>query len=223
MAIEPVQLHTADGLTLEGELRVPDAVRAAAVLAHPHPLHGGNMRSIVVGALFTGLAGAGVAALRFNFRGVGESEGVHDGGRGERLDVVAALDALDAVVAGPGREQGRGLPLVLAGWSFGADTLLAVDDERHAGWFAIAPPLRRTAQFGDSDVAAANDPRPKLLAVPQRDQFRSPESARQVVASWTNTRIHVVPGADHFLVGRTDRVVELAVEFVRGVCDTAFE
>ena len=217
MAIEPMQLRTTDGLTLEGEVNVPEGVRAGAVLAHPHPLHGGNMRSIVIGALFTGLPAAGVVTLRFNFRGVGASEGAHDEGRGERLDVVAALDALDQVVAGPaGRERGRGLPLVLAGWSFGADTALAVDDDRHAGWFAVAPPLRHTA-----DVAAANDPRPKLLAVPQRDQFRSPESARQVVASWTNTRIHVVPGADHFLVGRTDRVVELAVEFVGAVCDEA--
>lgn len=203
MAIEPVQLHTADGLTLEGEQRVPDTVRAAAVLAHPHPLHGGNMRSIVIGALFTGLPAAGIATLRFNFRGVGASEGTHDEGRGERLDVVAALDALAVIVSA------REVPLVLAGWSFGADTSLAVDDARHAGWFAVAPPLRHT-----DPVAAATDARPKLLAVPQRDQFRSPGSAREVVAPWTNTRIHVVPGADHFLVGRTDRVVELAVEFI---------
>ena len=198
-----MKLHTADGLTLEGELRVPDDVRAAVVLAHPHPLYGGNMRSIVIGALFEGLPEAGVAALRFNFRGVGGSEGTHDEGRGERLDVVAALDALVEVVGG------RGLPLVLGGWSFGADTSLAVDDERHAGWFAVAPPLRHT-----DDVAAASDPRPKLLAVPERDQFRSPESAREVVASWMNAEVQVVPGADHFLVGRTDRAVELAVEFI---------
>ena len=203
MAIEPVKLHTADGLTLEGELHLPDGARAAVVLAHPHPLHGGNMRSIVIGALFAGLPAAGVAALRFNFRGVGTSEGAHDEGRGERLDVVAALDALAEVVGA------RALPLVLAGWSFGADRSLAVEDERHAGWFAVAPPLRHAG-----DVAAASDPRPKLLAVPERDQFRSPESAREVVASWTNTELTVVPGADHFLVGRTDRVVELAVEFV---------
>src|SRR5438876_5777477 len=164
MAIETVQLQTADGLTLEGELQVPDGAHAAVVLAHPHPLHGGNMRSIVIGALFAGLPAAGVAVLRFNFRGVGASEGTHDGGRGERLDVVAALDVLE----GLGRER----PLVLGGWSFGADTSLAVDDARHAGWFAVAPPLRHTAQF--RAVAIAGDPRPKLLVMPERDQFRSP-------------------------------------------------
>ena len=206
MAIETVQLRTTDGLTLEGELHVPDDVHAAVVLAHPHPLHGGNMRSIVIGALFAGLPAAGVAALRFNFRGVGASEGTHDNGRAERLDVVAALDALEGL--------GHDLPLVLGGWSFGADTSLGVDDARHAGWFAVAPPLRHTAQFRNSAVAAAGDPRPKLLVMPERDQFRSPESAREVVASWTNTELIVVPGADHFLVGRTDRVVALAVDFI---------
>ena len=206
MAIEPVKLHTADGLALEGELRVPGEVRAAVVLAHPHPVHGGNMRSIVIGALFDGLPAAGVAALRFNFRGVGTSEGVFDDGRGERLDVVAAIDVLHEIV--------EGLPLVLAGWSFGADTSLAVNDERHSGWFAVAPPLRRP-----DEVPAAVDPRPTLLAVPEHDQFRSPESAYDVTASWTNTRIEVVAGADHFLVGRTDRVVELAIAFVGEVRD----
>ena len=71
MAIEPVKLTTADGLTLEGELAVPDEAWGAAVLAHPHPQYGGTMRSIVIGALFQALPEAGVAALRFNFRGVG--------------------------------------------------------------------------------------------------------------------------------------------------------
>jgi alpha/beta superfamily hydrolase len=200
MVIEPVKPQTADGLTLEGELCVPGNAWAASVLAHPHPVHGGSMRSIVIGALFEGLPRAGVAALRFNFRGVGASEGTFADGRGERLDVVASLDAL--------HEISEGLPLVLAGWSFGADTSLAVDDERHAGWFAVAPPLRRAHEM------RGGDPRPKLLVVPQHDQFRAPDSAREATASWTNTRIEVVAGADHFLVGRTERVVELAVEFL---------
>ena len=203
MTIEPVQLRTADGLTLEGELCVPDEAAAAAVLAHPHPLHGGNMRSIVIGALFDGLPAAGVAALRFNFRGVGQSEGAHDDGRGERLDVAAAIEALHEIV--------EGLPLVLAGWSFGADIALTVDDARHQGWFAVAPPLRHV---GIDRAAAATDTRPKLLAVPEHDQFRAPGSAREVTDGWTNTRIEVVPGADHFLVGRTERVVELALGFL---------
>jgi len=93
------------------------------------------MGSIVPGILFLALPAAGVAALRFNFRGVGASEGSHGGGVAEQLDVAAAIDALTAALP-------AGTPIVLAGWSFGADVCLCVGDERVAGWFCAAPPLR---------------------------------------------------------------------------------
>jgi alpha/beta superfamily hydrolase len=200
MPIEPVTLHTSDGLALEAELAVPDDAWAAAVLAHPHPQFGGNMRSIVPGALIEALPAAGVAALRFNFRGVEGSEGTYDEGRAEQLDVVAAIDALAGIA--------DGLPLVLAGWSFGADTSLAVGDERVSGWAAIAPPLRMVKL---DDMVAARDPRPKLLIVPQNDQYNPPASAAETVADWVNTRIEVVPGSDHFFIGRVDRVPPLVL------------
>src|SRR5437764_5759533 len=171
MAAESVELKTSDDLTLEGELCVPEEPWAAAVLAHPHPQFGGNMRSIVIGALFAALPSAGVAALRFNFRGVERSEGTFDDGRGERRDLVAAIDVLHPIT--------EGLPFLLAGWSFGADTSLAVDDDRLSAWFAVAPPLRRPA-----DLVAGEDPRPKLIAVPEHDQFRSPESAAPILRDW---------------------------------------
>jgi uncharacterized protein len=202
VALERVTMKTSDGLALEGELAVPDEPWAAAVLAHPHPQYGGNMRSIVIGALFAALPEAGVAALRFNFRGVEGSEGEFEDGRGERDDIVAAIDVLHPIT--------EGLPFLLAGWSFGADTSLSVVDERITGWFAVAPPLRR-----DGDYAAATDPRPKLVAVPEHDQFRSPSSAKPILASWTNTEVTIVKGADHFLVGRTDKAVELFLSFAR--------
>ena len=206
-AIEALTLTTADGLTLEAELAVPDDAWAAAVLAHPHPRHGGNMRSIVPGALFGALPPAGVVALRFNFRGVEGSEGTFGGGADERLDVVAALDTLHSIT--------EGLPLLLAGWSFGADTSLTVADERVAGWFAVAPPLRPGAVEAMEEVA--RDQRPKVLVVPAHDQFRAPDSAREVVSAWTATRVEVVPGADHFLVGRTARVSELCLDVLRAI------
>jgi alpha/beta superfamily hydrolase len=202
VALERVTLKTSDGLALEGELAVPDEPWCAAVLAHPHPQYGGSMRSIVIGALFAALPDNGIAALRFNFRGVEGSEGEFDDGRGERHDIVAALDVLHPIT--------EGLPLVLAGWSFGADTSLDVVDDRLTAWFAVAPPLRH-----DADYEAATDPRPKFVAVPEHDQFRSPSSANPILSSWTNTTVEVVKGADHFLVGRTDKAVELFLSFAK--------
>jgi alpha/beta superfamily hydrolase len=204
VGLERVTLKTSDGLALEGELAAPGEPWCAAVLAHPHPQYGGSMRSIVIGALFAALPESGVASLRFNFRGVEGSEGEFEDGRGERHDIVAAIDVLHPIT--------EGLPLVLAGWSFGADTSLDVVDERLTAWFAVAPPLRR-----DGGYEAATDPRPKFVAVPEHDQFRSPSAARPILSSWTNTTVEVVKGADHFLVGRTDKAVELLLSFLKSL------
>ena len=201
---ESITLQTADGLALEGELGVPDEPWAAAVLLHPHPQFGGNMRSIVPGALFTALPEEGVAVLRFNFRGVEGSEGSYGEGIAERQDVVAAIDVLAPIT--------EGIPLALAGWSFGGDTSLAVGDGRVAGWCAIAAPLRVVKL---EDMVAPQDPRPKLLVVPEHDQYRPPAEARDITADWPNTELEVIPGADHFFVGRVDRVPPLCLDFIR--------
>jgi uncharacterized protein len=203
VTIEATTIRTTDGLALEAEIALPRDPVAAVVLAHPHPLQGGSMRSLVTSELFRTLPAEGVAMLRFNFRGVEGSEGEHGNGRGEHADVIAAIDALAA--ATPAR------PLILAGWSFGADVSLSVLDERLAGWFLIAPPLRI---LEDHEFVAAADPRPKLLVVPEHDTFRPPEPAREATKDWVNTRIEVVPGADHFLVGRTHKAAKLLRAFV---------
>jgi alpha/beta superfamily hydrolase len=161
------------------------------------------MRSIVTAAMFGALPAAGVACLRFNFRGVGRSEGTHGGGRDERADLVAAIDVLSPIT--------EGLPLVLAGWSFGADTALTVGDGRLAGWLAVAPPLRAAAV---ADMVAATDPRPKLVVVPEHDQFRPPESARPLIEGWTSTELEIVPGGDHYLVGRADQLMALSLAWI---------
>jgi alpha/beta superfamily hydrolase len=85
---------------------------------------------------------------------------------------------------------------------------LSVGDARIGGWFGAAPPLRVV----DADeMIAGRDVRPKVLAVPERDQFRPPESARAATSSWISTRIEVVPGADHFFVGRTQMLTPLVL------------
>ncbi|MEJ5254257.1 MAG: hypothetical protein WHS89_02795 [Acidimicrobiales bacterium] len=206
MTDDSIWLHTADGLSLEAEVRLPEGATASVVLAHPHPLHGGSMRSVVTSELFRLLPSAGLAALRFNFRGVERSEGTHGGGVDEALDLVAAIDALDAI--------GAPSPYVITGWSFGGDVSLSVIDGRVDGWTPIAPPLR---VLPPDALLAAHDPRPKYLIVPERDQFRPPAAAAEATKDWVNTTIEVVAGADHFLLGRTDVVASLVIEHVRHV------
>jgi len=203
---QPHPVRTDDGHLLEGELRVASAPRAGMVLCHPHPQFGGTMRSLVISALFGALPAAGVTCLRFNFRGVENSEGSYDEGRGERRDVRAAIHTLDS-------QLGAGTPLVLAGWSFGADVALSSPDPRLAGWLAIAPPLRFLAE----EAAVGADPRPKLVVLAQHDEFRPPAEVEAVAAGWRETEIQVVAGASHFFVGRTERVVEAARGFVARV------
>jgi len=201
--VEALHCTTADGLSLEAEVSVPDGPVGTVVLAHPHPEHGGSMRSLVTSELFRSLPAAGIATLRFNFRGVEGSEGAFGGGVAERHDVVAAIDRLC--------ELSDVRPLVLAGWSFGADVSASVVDDRLAGWFLIAPPLRMLPAH---EFVAGFEPRPKVLAVPENDMFRPPDSAREATADWVNTTIEVVAGADHFLVGRTAKVTESLIDFV---------
>jgi uncharacterized protein len=206
MALEPLTLTTGDGVSLEAELAAPDAAggtRAGMVLCHPHPLQGGTMRSIVISALFAALPDAGVACLRFNFRGVEASGGEHDFGDAERHDARAAIEALAGHLP-------PGAPLVLAGWSFGADVTLSVDDERLAAWFAVAAPLH----FLHGVETVAEDPRPKLLVLAERDEICPPADVEAAVATWTNTTVAVVSGASHFFIGRTDALVAHARELV---------
>jgi alpha/beta superfamily hydrolase len=198
---EPLLVTTPDGIELEAELATPERpARAACVLCHPHPQFGGSMRSLVISALFGALPAAGVATLRFNFRGVEASDGTWDEGRGERADVAAAVAAM--------ADRVSGAPLLLAGWSFGADMALATVEPELAGWFAVAPPLRYTTA-----VEAAADPRPKLLALAEHDEVRSAREVEAEAAGWTATTVDVVGGASHFFMGRTDRIVELALDF----------
>jgi alpha/beta superfamily hydrolase len=200
----PSKLTTADGVTLEAELAMPASTpRCGMVLCHPHPQYGGTMRSIVISALFDALPSQEVACLRFNFRGVEGSGGVHDFGNLERVDAETAVGALvDRLPSAT--------PLILTGWSFGADMAFSVRDQRVNAWLAIAPPL---ASVHDLDGLGA-DPRPKLVALAQHDEYRDPAEVAKLAESWANAEVHVVGGASHFFVGRTDRLLQVASDYV---------
>jgi alpha/beta superfamily hydrolase len=193
---ERVALVTGDGETLDAELAADAPARAQAVLCHPHPQYGGSMRSLVTSELFQALPLAGVTCLRFDFRGVGESSGAFDDGIGERHDVRAALAYLG--------ELDPTLPTYLVGWSFGADLALSIRDQGHAGWCAIALPLR---WLDDAD-ATGTDPRRKLVLLAEHDEFRPAGEVEAVTRQWAHTETEVIGGASHFFVGRTARLVE---------------
>jgi alpha/beta superfamily hydrolase len=202
-------LTTSDALHLEAELAAPPAEvapRFACVLCHPHPLHGGSMQSIVISSLFHALPKLGVTTMRFNYRGVGGSEGTYGDGIGEQLDARAAIDTLLAAT-------NNTLPLIVIGWSFGGDVTLALADSRAVALVAIAPPLR----YGERVDALEHDPRAKLLIMAGADEVINNEPALTAAASWPNTDVITITGASHFFIGRTEKIADAVAAFIDGL------
>lgn len=186
---------------LEAALRIATPARAAAVLAHPHPLHGGTLDNPVIFHADRALNEAGITTLRFNFRGTGSSQGQHDDGRGEADDVARAATWLRGVAPR--------VPLILVGYSFGALCSLryAVRNEPIAGVIAIGLPVRL---FPLDEIDALTCP----LAVVQgsADDLGSPDEVRTRVAEATHPMdLRVIDGATHFFDGRAPDVAEAVV------------
>lgn len=194
-----LRLHTSDGHELAADVADPDgAPLGGVVVCHPHPRYGGDRFNPVIEALFAALPQAGFTTLRFDFRSA------HAEGIGERLDVVAALDALDAL-------EGIDGPRFVAGYSFGALVALTTIDPRIAALVAVAPPLA---------AAAARAPRvPTLVLAPRHDQFCPPDVASAIVGTWPGVELEAVEGADHFLVGRSAAVADRAAEWLTARLD----
>ncbi|MCA2221266.1 alpha/beta hydrolase [Nonomuraea aurantiaca] len=195
---EPIELHTADGQTLVGELALPlDRPPVATLVTfHPLPTHGGFMDSHVFKKAANRLpALADVAVLRFNTRGTsserGTSSGTFDGGEGERFDVAAALEYAEY----------HDLPHVWAvGWSFGTElTLKWARDPLVEGAILLSPPLHRAT---DEDLDAwAEFGRPLVALVPEFDDYLRPEEARRRFARVPQAEVIGVDGAKHLWVG----------------------
>lgn len=208
---EPVTLHTADGLTLIGELATPAAAvpMATLVMLHPLPTQGGMMDSHLFRKAANRLpALADFAVLRFNTRGTeseaGRSEGEFDGGEAERLDVAAALDLVEF----------RDLPAPwLVGWSFGTELVLRHGcDPSVAGGVLISPPLRTVT---DDDLARwARSGKALLAIVPELDDYLRPPEARKRLAAVPQARVLDVPNAKHLFVGYAETVLDAIVAAV---------
>jgi alpha/beta superfamily hydrolase len=166
----------------------------AAVICHPHPLFGGTMHNKVVYNAAKTMDALGIPVLRFNFRGAGLSGGAHDNGLGEQGDVQAALDFLAA--------QFPGIPLLLAGFSFGSFVGLRVGcrDARVSELIGLGIPVNS----GDFSFLA-DCPKPKLFVHGANDKFGARKKVEEVVAALSGeNRLVVVEDADHFFAGHLD-------------------
>ena len=197
---EDVELHTADGLTLVGELALPAERPPAATLVtlHPLPTHGGYMDSHVLRKAAWRLpALADLAVLRFNTRGTssprGTSDGAFDGGVTERYDVAAAIELAEF----------RDLPRRwLVGWSFGTElALMHGRDPGVHGAVLLSPPLHRAT---DADLDAWDAwGRPLVALVPELDDYLRPDEARERFARVRQAEVIGVEGAKHLWVGES--------------------
>jgi uncharacterized protein len=170
--------------------------RAAIVLAHPLPTHGGTMHTKVVFQSAKALARIGCVVLRFNFRGVGRSAGAWDEGRGEQEDFRAALDFM--------AERYAGLELWAAGFSFGSYIAMTCGaaDPRVCSLIGIAPPVDRY------DYAAVQQsPKPKFLIHGERDELIPLAAVRQFYARLHEPKELVeIDRANHLFDGQASEV-----------------
>ncbi|HYN95345.1 MAG TPA: alpha/beta hydrolase [Pilimelia sp.] len=212
-----IELHTADGLRLVGELALPPAGRppvATLVCLHPLPTHGGMMDSHVLRKAAWRLpALADVAVLRFNTRGTssvrGTSEGAFDNGEGERFDVAAAIEYAEFAE----------LPAIwLLGWSFGTDLALRHGcDPAVRGAILLSPPLRAATE---ADLRRwADSGKPLTALVPEFDDYLRPAQARERFAAAPGAEVVGVPGAKHLWVGDAETALD---EVVRRVAPAAY-
>lgn len=197
---EDIELKTADGLTLVGELAVPETTTPVATLVtlHPLPTAGGFMDSHIIRKAAARLpALADLAVLRFNTRGTtsprGTSDGSFDGGASEQFDVAAAMDFA--------RERALPRPWLL-GWSFGTELALKYGRQHDIeGIILLSPPLHRATP---EEVAAwATVDRPVVVLVPELDDYLRPAEARERFAAIPHAQLIAVDGGKHLWVGET--------------------
>lgn len=233
MKLQPVTVHSG-ALRLRAELALPDSPGPlpGAVICHPHPLYGGDMHNNVVMGVHDALLQCGFATLRFNFRGAGGSEGVHENGIAEVDDVLAALRFL---AAAEGVDAAR---LALVGYSFGAGVALRASQGSSSSPFPVGEGDGETSLKSKAAPAPARDiavralaaigcppravdaltprkPLPCLFIAGERDHIASPQALKPAVARLPQpAHVVPVPRADHFFVGHEDTVGVLVADFI---------
>lgn len=184
--------------------------RGLAVICHPHPLHGGTMANKVVYSLASSARRCNLLTVRFNFRGVERSEGHYDAGRGETDDTLAVIDWV--------RQEKPGLPLLLAGFSFGAYVSLCAASSAKPAWLiSVSIPLGRVrAEFGQTEMSLPSPPSCPWLAVHSRDDeiVDFVETERQLLTYRPPPKLVALNGAGHFYGGHLADLQKAVIDFL---------
>jgi alpha/beta superfamily hydrolase len=197
---EALTFPSSDGLTLEGELDTVDGAPATLLFCHPHPKMGGTMNAPLLMAVRDAMVATGWNVLRFNFRGIGASEGTSSTGSAEIQDAEGALEEARAL----------GVPVALAGWSFGAAVALRLAGRADdiIGCVAIAPAIDEKPGITEG-VPADVEPRcPVLLVIGVNDDLVDPSRAREWAAEHS-AEFHEMKGANHFFWAKYDGLTSL--------------
>jgi uncharacterized protein len=182
-------------LTLEGRY-AESGKGKGVVISHPHPQMGGSMWNNVVETLVASFFRKGYSTLRFNFRGVGRSEGTYDSGNGEQEDLLAAA----AYLANKEKKD-----ISLAGYSFGAWITIKILN-RHQEYHdavLVSPPV----DFLEFDFSGCRH-KIGLMISGDQDQFSSPDSLA-AIADQLETRLEIINGADHFYICKEQAIIDI--------------
>ncbi len=192
---------------LEALLEEPEdqAPREAALICHPHPQHGGTMHNKVVYRIARGLRRAGHVALRFNYRGVNLSEGSYAGGEGELDDARVALEFL--------KDRYPGLPVTLAGFSFGSRIVLRLGCESAGARRVIAvgfPTVYKDRSYLEGCTV------PRIFVQSTHDEFGPVEELQRITDALPEPkRVELVEAQDHFFTGALERLEETIASVTR--------
>lgn len=183
-------------------------IKGAGVVSHPHPLGGGTMHNKVVFRAAAGLVDAGLATVRYNFRGVGASSGTHDEGRGEQQEVRDVIDYMSDNY--PNEE------ITHAGFSFGTwvGSRVAMNDDRVVRLISIGTPVDK---YGGNFDYLDDLRKPVLFIHGDRDEFGSIETLKKLVdrvSKVTETELVIFEGAGHFFDEHLNEVRDTIKEWV---------
>ena len=204
MIMESATKFVSDGLEIEGSL-FEGGKEKGAIVTHPHPLYGGNMQNNVVGAVSSAYQKSGFTTLRFNFRGVGRSQGSYGDGIGEQEDVRAAVAWL--------KDYGI-RHIELAGYSFGAwVNALAANDGLNVDRMVMVSPPVAFIEFKDIKGLGSL----KLVVTGSRDDIAPASMVEKSYPTWNAAaEFEVINGADHFYGGFESQLEAVLMDYISG-------